>query len=174
MSRGVNRRHRPVAEFFIRLATRKPLGVFGGGIFLILLCSGIFADLLAPYGMNEIHMLARLAPPSAEHVLGADQAGRDILTRLIYGARISMIVGLAGTTVTVVVAVIIGLPSGFLGGAYDIIVQRAVDAWLAFPGLLILLTVLSNLSLHCPGKLSDKESRGAVCGRSPYFRSVPG
>ena len=85
----------------------------------------------------------RLAPPSAKHLLGADGAGRDILTRLIHGARISLVVGLAATTVTIVVAAAIGVPSGYLGGRYDIVVQRFVDGWMAFPGLLVLLTVMS-------------------------------
>ena len=71
----------------------------------------------------------RLAPPSAKHLLGADGAGRDILTRLIHGARISLVVGLAATTVTIVVAAAIGVPSGYLGGRYDIVVQRFVDGW---------------------------------------------
>ena len=136
------RRH-ALADFFLRLVREKPLGAAGGVIVLILLFSGIFADSLAAYGMNEIHLFDRMAAPSAKHLLGADHLGRDILSRLIYGARISVIVGLAGTTVCVVVAATIGVPSGFLGGKYDMIVQRFVDAWMAFPGLLILLTVMS-------------------------------
>ena len=136
------RRH-ALADFFIRLLKDKPLGAAGGAIVLVLLLSGIFADSLAAYGMNDLHLIDRLAGPSAKYLLGADQLGRDILSRLIYGARISVIVGLAGTTVCVVVAAAIGVPSGFFGGKYDIIVQRFVDAWMAFPGLLILLTVMS-------------------------------
>ena len=138
------RKRRPrLAEFFVRLVREKPLGVVGGVIVLILLFCGIFADVLAPWGMNEMVITDILAPSSAEHLLGADQIGRDILTRLIYGARISVIVGLAATTIIVVVAAIIGVPSGFLGGKYDLIVQRFVDAWISFPGLLILLLVIS-------------------------------
>ena len=136
------RRH-ALADFFVRLVKEKPLGVAGGVIVLILLFCGIFAGLLAPYDMAEIHLFDRLAAPSATYLLGADQLGRDILSRLIYGARVSVIIGLAATIITVVVATIIGVPSGFLGGKYDIVVQRLVDAWLAFPGLLILLTVMS-------------------------------
>ena len=136
------RRH-ALADFFVRLVKEKPLGVAGGVIVLILLFCGIFAGLLAPYEMAEIHLFDRLAAPSATYLLGADQLGRDILSRLIYGARVSVIIGLAATIITVVVATIIGVPSGFLGGKYDIVVQRLVDAWLAFPGLLILLTVMS-------------------------------
>ena len=136
------RRH-ALADFFIRLVREKRLGVVGGVIVLIALFAGIFADLLAAYGMNEIHLFDRLAAPSAKFPLGADQLGRDILSRLIYGARISVIVGLAATTVAIVVAAIIGVPSGYFGGKYDIILQRFVDGWMAFPGLLILLTVMS-------------------------------
>ena len=136
------RRH-ALADFFVRLVREKPLGFAGGVIVLILLFCGIFAGLLAPYEMAEIHLFDRLAAPSATYLLGADQLGRDILSRLIYGARVSVIIGMAATIITVVVAAIIGVPSGFLGGKYDIVVQRLVDAWLAFPGLLILLTVMS-------------------------------
>ena len=137
------KRRNALGVFFVRLVREKQLGVVGGVIFLILVFLAIFADFLAPYGMDEMRILDRFAAPSARHLLGGDQVGRDILTRLIYGARISMIVGLSGTSITVVIASIIGVPSGFFGGKYDITVQRFVDAFLAFPGLLILLTVLS-------------------------------
>ena len=137
------KRRYPLADFFVRLVREKRLGVVGGVIVLVLLFGGIFADFLAPYGMTEIHITDRLEAPSLKYLLGADQLGRDILSRLIYGARISVIVGLAGTTVNIVVAAIIGVPSGYFGGKYDIIVQRFVDAWMAFPGLLILLIVMS-------------------------------
>ena len=174
------RRH-ALADFFVRLVREKRLGVVGGVIFLILTFLAIFADALAPYGMDEMRILDRFAAPSAKHLLGGDQVGRDILSRLIYGARISMVVGLAGTSITVVVASIIGVPSGFFGGKYDIIVQRFVDAFLAFPGLLILLTVLSIVG---PGILqiilvlgiltgifSSRIVRGAVIGikENDYF-----
>ena len=137
------KRRNALGDFFVRLVREKRLGAVGGVIFLTLVFLAIFADFLAPYGMDEMRILDRFAAPSARHLLGGDQVGRDILTRLIYGVRISMIVGLSGTSITVVIASIIGVPSGFFGGKYDIIVQRFVDAFLAFPGLLILLTVLS-------------------------------
>ena len=133
----------PVADFFVRLVREKPLGLVGAAIILLLLVCGIFADVLTRYEVDEIIVMDRLAPPSAKHLLGADGAGRDILTRLIHGARISLVVGLAATTVTIVVAAAIGVPSGYLGGRYDIVVQRFVDGWMAFPGLLVLLTVMS-------------------------------
>ena len=80
---------------------------------------------------------------SARHLLGTDQLGRDLLSRLIFGARISLVVGLAATTLNVIVALLVGGTSGFLGGKVDLVAQRFVDAWMAFPGLLLLLTIMS-------------------------------
>ena len=137
------KRRRPLADFFVRLLRDKPLGVVGGVIVLTLLFSGILADVLAPHGMNEISLLDRFAGPSSEYLLGADQLGRDILSRLIHGARVSLIVGLSATGAAIVVAALVGIPSGYFGGKYDIIVQRFVDALIAFPSLLILLTLMS-------------------------------
>ncbi|GAG52981.1 unnamed protein product, partial [marine sediment metagenome] len=85
------KRHSFFIGFFIRLVKEKPLGTVGGVIILILLFTGIFADLLAPYGMNDTHSADALAAPSARFWLGTDNLGRDILSRVIYGARISVI-----------------------------------------------------------------------------------
>ena len=137
------KRRNALGDFFVRLVREKPLGVVGGVIVLLLLFSGIFADVLAPYDMAEVHIADRLDGPSAQYLLGADQLGRYILSRLVHGARVSMIVGLAGTTVNIVVAAMIGVPSGYFGGKFDIIGQRFVDAWIAFPSLIILLTIMS-------------------------------
>ena len=137
------KRRNVLADFIFRLVREKRLGVVGGVIVLILVFTGIFADVLAPYGMNEINILNKMAAPSTEYLLGADQLGRDILTRLIYGARVSMFVGFTATAIAVLVAAIIGVPSGYFDGKYDIIVQRFVDAWISFPSLLLLLTLLS-------------------------------
>ncbi len=85
----------------------------------------------------------RLAEPSSLHPLGTDQLGRDFLSRLIHGARLSLFVGLAATTLHVVVAALVGGVAGFLGGKFDLVVQRFVDAWMSMPGLLVLLTIMS-------------------------------
>jgi len=132
-----------LADLFIRLIKEKPVGVVSGIIVLILLICGIFANFLAPYGMNEIHLDDRLAPPSTQFLLGTDHLGRDTFSRIIYGARISVIVGLAATSINVMIATLIGTVTGFFRGRTDTIAQRFVDAWMAFPGLLILITVMS-------------------------------
>ena len=131
------------ADFFIRLVREKPLGAFGGAIVLILILVGIFAGALAPYPPAEFHPADRLTGPSAAYPLGTDHIGRDLLSRIIFGTRVSLLVGLAATTLNVIVAVVIGGTSGFVVGKLDLVTQRFVDAWMAFPGLLLLLTVLS-------------------------------
>ena len=137
------KRRSRLADFFIRLVREKPLGTACGIIVLILILVAIFADVLAPYGFLELHLADRLQGSSARYLLGTDHLGRDFLSRLIYGARLSLTVGLAATTINVLVAVLLGGTSGFLGGKLDLGVQRFVDAWMAFPGLLLLLTIMS-------------------------------
>ena len=125
------------------LTLTKPLGTGCGIIVLALILVSIFADVLAPYPYDEIRLQEILQPPSAQHLLGTDHVGRDYLSRIIQGARVSMLVGLAATTINVVVAILVGGTTGFLGGKVDLVVQRFVDAWIAFPGLLLLLTLMS-------------------------------
>ena len=131
------------AYFFARLWKEKPLGTASGIIIVLFALTAIFADALAPYGMLEMSLVDRLSGPSARFLLGTDHIGRDLLTRLIYGARVSLTVGLAATALNVVVALLIGGASGFVGGNVDLATQRFVDAWVSIPGLLILLTIMS-------------------------------
>jgi peptide/nickel transport system permease protein len=132
-----------IVDLLIRLVKEKPLGTIGGIIVIILFFVGIFANFLAPYPMNDVHMLDMLAPPSAKYLLGTDQLGRDILSNLIYGARISMIVGVCATVISTFESIVIGATTGLIGGKLDISVQRFVDAWQSFPGILITLTIMS-------------------------------
>ena len=137
------KRRAGLADFFVRLWREKSLGTVGGIIVLTLILVAIFADFLTPYPYTEQHPVDRLQAPSAQYLLGTDHVGRDLLSRIIYGARLSIAVGLAATSLNVVVAVLIGGTSGFLGGKFDLGAQRFVDAWMAFPGLLLLLTIMS-------------------------------
>ena len=137
------KRRSQMAAFLIRLVREKPLGTASGIIILILILVAIFADVLTPYPYDEHHLADIMKGPSARYLLGADHFGRDLLSRLIYGARVSLLVGLATTVLSVVISTLIGGTSGFLGGKFDIIVQRVVDAWIVFPGLLLLLTLMS-------------------------------
>ena len=138
-----------MAAFFVRMWKEKSLGAISGIIILILILVAIFADALAPYDYLEMHLTDRLTGSSARYLLGTDQMGRDLLSRLIHGARLSLTVGLAATALNVVVATLIGGTSGFLGSRVDLVVQRLVDAWMAIPGLLVLLTIMSIVGGVC-------------------------
>jgi len=137
------KRHSRLGDFFIRLVKEHPLGTIGAVIVLVLLIVSIFADLIAPYGMKEIDILNRLQSPSAQHILGTDQLGRDTFSRLIYGARISVIIGLSATSLAAIISIIMGIITGYIGGKLDMLVQRFVDAWMSFPAILLLITVMS-------------------------------
>ena len=144
------KRRSPLVDFLSRLVREKPLGAAGAVIVVLLLLIGIFAEQLAPYDYAEVNIMDRLAPPSAKHWLGADQLGRDVLSRVIHGARISVIVGLVASLINLAVAMVLGITAGFFGGKFDLIVMRIVDAWLAIPVLLILMTVMSLVGRGLP------------------------
>ena len=142
-AQAASKRRSALADFFIRLVKEKPLGTLGGVIVLIMLLTGIFADVIAPYGYNEHNLKDRMDAPSGEHFLGTDSLGRDLFSRVVYGARISMIVGICASAINVVFSGIIGITSGYLGGKFDMVVQRFVDAALAFPMLIIVITLMA-------------------------------
>ena len=144
------KRRARLADFFIRLVKEKPLGTASGIIILILIFVAIFADVLAPYPYDEAHIYDIMKGPSAQYLLGTDQLGRDTLSRLIQGARISIFIGLTVTTLDVVISTLLGGISGFLGGKFDLLVQRWCDAWTTFPGLLLLLTIMSLVGRGLP------------------------
>jgi peptide/nickel transport system permease protein len=132
-----------VVRFVLRLFREKPLGAAGGVIFILFLLCGLFADVLAPYGMNQISPRNRLLAPSWAYPFGTDNLGRDMLSRCLYGAQLSVIIGLSAAALATVVSVFIGIVSGYLGGKFDMVMQRFVDAWMSFPDLIILIVVVS-------------------------------
>ena len=140
-----NKRQGFFMDLLRRLILEKPLGTFGLGIIIIFFVGGIFSKFIMPFGMGQIHLLERMQTPGSKYLLGTDELGRDELSRLIYGARISMEVGLGATLLNVLVSILIGATSGFLGGKTDMIVQRFVDVWMSIPGFVILLTIMTIL-----------------------------
>ncbi len=137
------KKHSPLVSFLIRLVKEKPLGTVGLVITLFLLLTGIFAEFIAPYGMNEGWVGGFLTPPSAKFWFGTDNVGRDILSRVIFGARISLIVGLSATSLSTLGSTFLGILSGYIGGKFDLVVQRFVDAWMCLPGLVVLMVTMS-------------------------------
>lgn len=132
-----------IGDLFHRLLREKPLGTIGAILVLLAFLTGIFANLLAPYGMDTQDLAIRLQGPSVQHWMGTDGLGRDLLSRIIFGARISMIVGVVATSISTILSTLIGLISGFLGGKFDIVVQRFVDSWMCFPSIFLIMTVMA-------------------------------
>jgi peptide/nickel transport system permease protein len=124
------------------LLLRKPLGAAGGVVVLGLLALALLADRLAPQHYNETSLLDALQPPSHAHWFGTDELGRDVYSRVVYGTQISMAVGLAATALAVLVGTALGVVSGYFGSRLDLVLQRLVDAWLAFPGLVMVIVLL--------------------------------
>lgn len=124
---------------------RKPLGALGGLVLLAMIAVALLADRVAPYGYDDADIFSRLKPSSAAHWLGTDNLGRDLLSRVVHGARVSMAVGFGGVGLGLAGAVVVGLLSGYFGGRADILVQRIVDAFMCFPVLLVALTIMALL-----------------------------
>ena len=137
------RRRNRLVGFLSRMLREKPLGTFGMIVTLMMILTAVFAGPLSPYDYDELTLLDRLQAPSMAHLMGTDHVGRDLLSRVIYGARVSLVVGLFATALNIAVAVLIGGASGFVGGKFDLTIQRFVDAYIAFPQLLLLLTLMS-------------------------------
>ena len=136
--------------FLARLWHEKRLGAFGAAALLLFLLCSIFAGTLAPYGPNEVSMLERMQSPSWQHPFGTDNLGRDVLSRCLYGARLSVIIGVSGAALATLISIVIGLLSGYFGGRFDLVLQRFVDAWMSFPDLIVLIVVASVLGPGMP------------------------
>ncbi len=124
---------------------RKPLGLISAALLVMLVLTAIFADVLAPFDPVETRPEIRLAPPSWAHPFGTDDIGRDVLSRVIYGARISLWVGLLAVGIGTAAGMVIGLVCGFWEGRIDMILQRVMDAIQAIPGLVLALAIVAVL-----------------------------
>ncbi len=143
-------RYPPFIAFTLRMMREKPLGAAGGFIFFFFLFCGVFADVLAPYGANDTDMFRRLQPPSLDFWMGTDHLGRDVLSRILYGAQLSMIVGFLAAGLATVISIVLGIVSGYVGGKTDMLIQRFVDAWMTFPDLVLLIVVISIVGPGIP------------------------
>src|SRR5512141_1965396 len=126
----------------LRFVRGKPLGA---PLVIAMLLMAAFAERIAPYGYDESIRGARMRPPGAAHWLGTDNLSRDMWSRVVYGARVSVTVGFLTIALGTLAATAIGVSCGYFGGTYDIVVQRVVDAWMSFPYLIIVLSVMAVL-----------------------------
>ena len=114
-------------------------------VIVLMILAAVLAPVLTPYEENEMDLLHRLAAPSAEHPLGTDEGGRDVLTRLLYGARVSLLIGVVPALLSLILGAALGVTAGYRGGMTDAVVMRAADVTLAFPSMLLAMVILYAL-----------------------------
>src|SRR4030095_335960 len=155
----------------LHVMRRKPLGALGGLLILVLVATALLAPALAPHDPIKMKSSERLHAASCNHPLGTDDFGRDILSRVIYGARISMLLGLGAVAISTLLAVIIGVLSGYDGGRVDTILQRCVYTLMAFPGFVVLLTIMAMLGQGL-GNVILALGFGGIAGNARIIRSA--
>ncbi len=148
---GVQTRSR--RQDFLRTFFSNRLALFGAAVMVIFLLMAIFAPLIAPYDPLSQNLTQKFAPPSASHPFGQDELGRDILSRVIYGARISLTAGLAAVAIATGVGTVIGLVAGYVGRWPDSVLMRLMDVLLAFPSILLAIVIVSILGPSLPNAM---------------------
>jgi peptide/nickel transport system permease protein len=129
----------------ITFCRRRPLGAIGAGIVVIMLFVAVFAPLLAPYDPVAVDFGAMLTPPSAQHWLGTDSFGRDVMSRLIYGSRTALLVGFGSALLGATAGAVLGVGSAYFGGRIDLYLQRLMDVLLCFPLIILALAIVAIL-----------------------------
>jgi ABC-type dipeptide/oligopeptide/nickel transport system permease subunit len=133
------------ASVLRRLVRNNKLAVFSAVVIVLFILGAIFAPVLTPYDYAQIDLSNRLAPPSAEHLLGTDEGGRDVLTRLLFGSRVSLIIGIVPTLLSMVVGALMGMAAGYYGGKVDSVIMRVADIVMSFPTMLLAMVVMYTL-----------------------------
>jgi len=134
-----------IVRWLVMLARRKPLGFVGLMVLLIVGAAALLAPWIAPYPYQATNFADRLQAPSLHHLFGTDNLGRDLLSRTMYGARVSLGMSFASVVLAKSIATVIGVVSGYYGGTFDKLAQRVVDVWLAVPALVVLITLLGTI-----------------------------
>ncbi len=129
-------------RYFLR---RNPRMIVGGVLLFILLFMAAFAPFIAPYDPIKVNIADQLQPPSFQHWLGTDDLGRDVFSRVLWGSRVSLSVGVISVSIGFLVGVSIGLLAGYLGGTFDLLAMRVIDALLAFPALVLAIAITASL-----------------------------
>lgn len=159
------RHHRSVAGQIAAGIRGNPAALLSVIILLIVLIAALFATAL-PFTYDYQDLRQRNAPPSREHLLGTDQLGRDVLSRLAYGARVSMTVAVAATLLTLVIGVVVGSVAGYAGGRVDALIMRFVDAMYAFPDLLFVILVSALVRGQLSGDLAGWQVAASAIDRA--------
>ena len=135
----------PFCKKLGHILSRRGMLYFGLGIVVVMSMAALLAPWLAPYDPTELHLHSILEPPSAAFPLGTDALGRDVLSRLLYGARVSLWVGFVSVSISIAIGVVLGLLAGYFSGIVDELIMRGVDVMLCFPSFFLILAVIAFL-----------------------------
>ncbi len=136
---------RPFGWVVIDLVRKHPLGAVGAAIVIAMILTAIFADYITVYDPEAVNFEDMLTAPDDQYILGTDQFGRDVLTRLIYGARTALFIGLTAGFLGATTGLVLGVASAYFGGRFDLIFQRVMDVFLAFPLIILALAIVATL-----------------------------
>lgn len=129
----------------VRRITHSPLTLVGIALVLIILLTALFAPLIATHSPTEVDLLSKLEAPSEDHYFGTDEVGRDIFSRIVYGTRISLRIGLLVVLISFPVGTILGAIAGYIGGRVDQVIMRITDVFLSFPGIILAMSIAAAL-----------------------------
>lgn len=128
-----------------RMARENKTAVLSFAVIVLMTLAAVFAPLLTPYTEKQMDLMNRLAAPSAKHLLGTDEGGRDVLTRLLYGARVSLLIGVVPALLSLLLGAVLGVLAGYKGGLTDAVIMRIADVTLAFPSMLLAMVIMYSL-----------------------------
>ncbi|MBR6839547.1 MAG: ABC transporter permease, partial [Oscillospiraceae bacterium] len=128
-----------------RMARENKTAVFSFVLIVLMVLAAVLAPFLTPYDENSMDLLHRLSAPSAAHLLGTDEGGRDELTRLLYGARVSLLIGVVPALLSLLLGSLLGVIAGYRGGIVDTLIMRTADVTLAFPSMLLAMVIMYSL-----------------------------
>ncbi|MCK6564442.1 MAG: D,D-dipeptide ABC transporter permease, partial [Dehalococcoidia bacterium] len=144
--------HAPIPSTPVRIlrgtwqfTRRKPLGAFGALVLILIMVVGAFSPWIATHDPTDADLGAVLEGPSADHLFGTDFNGRDLFSRIVFGAQITGLVGLGTVFLVAFISLVVGVTSGYFGGKFDFGIQRLVDVWLSFPAIFLILTLVAVL-----------------------------
>ena len=131
-----------------RLCRQNPLAVISAFVIVAVIILAASAPFLTPYREAQQDLLARLQKPSSAHIFGTDELGRDVFTRILYGARVSLVIGIIPPAISLVIGIVLGLAAGFFGGKVDYVIMRLADIMLSFPSLLLTMVLMYTMGRY--------------------------
>lgn len=135
-------------EKLLRMCRQNPLAIISAAVIILIIVLAILAPVIAPYEEAQQDLTARLQAPSRAHLFGTDELGRDVFTRILYGARVSLLIGIVPPVISLVIGIILGMAAGYYGGTADYVIMRLADVVLSFPSLLLSMVIMYTLGRY--------------------------